>query len=508
MPTGKSVRSSIHSALTNEARLQESWRSQADEIESRILLTKTRIGGHFHALSNAYIAEKDSTQVRDSLGPVLVEAERALEARRKLSESLNAELPVSQQALATLSQACESLQSQRDDLVGKVTALDAAARSTADFQTVLARKEAMQQTIEANKKRASSLKALAQKKLISYRANHVFRYLVERKYGLPAYSANPLASRLDRIAARSVNFATNFERYRALVGIPAHVDQDVASRENQLREFEAGPLADTEKSARESVGYFPVKEASDRAYEALQTKLTEREAVQNRLFGIQQKLATIVGGTDEHLVQALNLIGDFLKEVPEAQLHTIASGTPDQTDDDHVAQISSLRESLSRDINQAKDLSDKIKTASSRVGRLQQLEQDFRRRDYDRTHTNFPSLDINAILTGYLVGKISNDDFFSTVKHRYVDDTPVVTHHSSSWGSSSHGGFGGGLRRGNFPAVEVSVEAAGEVEDSSAETDFPPGSKSRPTIAPGARLRLHGTKPGSATKRLTATIKS
>ncbi len=445
MPTGKSVRGSIHSALTKEARQQESWRSQADEIEGRILVTRQQISEYFQALSQTYLAEKDSEQVRAALGPVLVQAEKALEERRKLNESLNAELPVSQQALAELSQACESLQSQRDGLVLKLTTLDTEARSTEAFQKALAQKEAMEQTIEANKKRAASLKDLSQKKLVSYQANRIFRYLVERNYGLPAYSANALASRLDAMAARSVNFAANFERYRALVGIPTYVEQDVALREKQLQDFTDGPLADIEKSARESVGYFPFKEECDRTQESLQARLAERETTQNRLLAIQQQLATIVGGTDEHLVQALGLVGRFLHEVPDATLQKIALGTPDQTDDAYVAKISELRASLLSDIDQARELSEKVRTASERVSRLQKLEQDFRRRDYDGSYTNFPSLDINTLLTGYLLGRVTDDTFFSTVQHHYVDDTPVVTQaSSSSWGSSSDSGFGGG----------------------------------------------------------------
>ena len=443
MPTGKSVRSSIRSALTQEARLQESWQTQVGEIESRILHTKTQISECFQALSQAYLAERESAWVRNALRPVLTDAERALEERRKLSESLNAELPVSQQSLAGISGACESLQTKRDSLVLELAALDTKARSTASFQSDLARREAMQETIEANKKRAASLKALSQKKLVSYRANSVFRYLVGREFGLPTYSANALVTRLDRMAARSVNFEANFERYRALVGIPAHVDADVAGRESQLKEFEEGQLADTEKAARESVGYFPVKEECDRTHEALQSKLTERENIQNRLLAIQQKLAAIAGGTDEHLIQALSLVGKFLNDIPEADLQEIASGTPGQTDDDHVAKISRLRASLISDIDQVKDLSEKARTASAKVARLQNLEQDFRRRDYDGSYTNFPSLDVNTLLTGFLLGRLSNEDFFSTVKRHYVDDTPVVTQ-TSSWGSSSHGGFGGG----------------------------------------------------------------
>jgi hypothetical protein len=445
MPSGRSIRNSIHTTLTKEARQQKTWQNEAAEIDRRMLAAKHKINEHLQSLSRVYLADKDSEHVRSVLGPILTRADESLEARQKIFAELSTDQPIVEQTLARLNQDCDRLQAERDALISKTTSADEAARATPEFQQVWGQREAMIATIAANKTRAESLKELSRKKLVSYQANRVFSYLLKRKYSRPDYSANALAARLDAMAARSVNFSANYARYQALIGIPDHVDQDVARREDLLKEFENGPLADAEKSAREKAGYFPIKSELDDTQSQFQERIAEREKTQNQLLAIQQKLASIVAGTDEHLVQATQLVSDFLSTIPETHLQQIAEGTPDKTDDAHVGQILVLRASLTVDIDRAKTLAGNIEAASQRVSRLQKLEQEFRRRDYDGSYSNFPSLDINTLLTGYLLGQINNDRFFSTVGHHYVDDTPTVVT-SSSWGdssSSSGGGFGG-----------------------------------------------------------------
>jgi len=451
MPSGRSIRDSIHSTLVNEARAQQAWQQEANEANKRMSSARRQIDERFQSLSRAYLADKDSEAIRVALGPALAKADVALQTRQRIYEEFQQELPKVEQSLSDLNKRCDSLQASRDDMLAQVNAADTVARSTEGFQRALQQRETMAAILAANKERAISLKELSKTKLTSYRANSVFRYLAERKYGSPFYSANPLVARMDAMAAKSVNFSINFDRYQALLAIPEHVDRDVSERERQLEDFEKGPLAEAEKESREQNGYFPLKESLDRIQSQLNEQLGEREKSQNRLLEIQQHLAAIVGGMDENFKQALSLVENFLSEIPESDLQQIASQTPDSSDDAQVAQIMTLRASLTSDIQLTQSLSEKIAEAGRRVKNLQNLEQEFRRRDYDDTYANFPGLDITPILTGYLLGKISHDTLLSKVQHHYVDDTPAVstsTWSSSSWGDSSSIGSSGGFSSG------------------------------------------------------------
>jgi hypothetical protein len=320
-------------------------------------------------------------------------------------------------------------------------------------------REAERTAMHAEEKAASSEREKEQKGE-SYRSDPLFTYLWERRYGLPAYDANPLIRWLDGKLARLIGFADARANYARLNEIPQrlrqHADGLKAAAET---EFEA--LRELDTKAREDDG-IPALEAQLEHQQGELDAIDQRiEAAEAEHQAMLAQKAAFASGDDAHTRKAVEYLATEFQRDDLMELRREAMATPFPEDDLIVSRM--LRRDDERRSTEAaiEGLKDTLEQQRRRLTELDAVRNEFKRRRYDRAGSSFSDGAVIALMLGnFLNGMLDRQTLWKVLQEqqRYRPRRSDPTFGSGGFGRGSPWGGGvgdlgdiiGGLGRGGF----------------------------------------------------------
>ncbi|WP_295383935.1 hypothetical protein [uncultured Thiodictyon sp.] len=334
-----------------------------------------------------------------------------------------------QAQLETAAAAARALAAQRADEAAAVDAaaqaLDAAqARTQArlaadpDYQGRRERAQAAQRTAAQSEEKATQSAAEREQKGASYRADPLFMYLWERRFGLPEYRGFALTRYLDGKVARRIGFVDARANYDRLNAIPERLREHAATLKAQA-EADFAVLRSLDEAARaaDEVPALAAQLAQAQSrLAAIEARLTQAESEREAL---QAQTSRYTCGEDEHSQQALAFLAAELKRDDLLELRRAALATPAPDDDLIVARLMQADEERRRLEASMQGLREALADQQRRVAEAQTLCADFKTSRYDRAGSSFDNEALIAtVLAEFLRGAVDRQQVWRTLQEQ------------------------------------------------------------------------------------------
>jgi len=296
-----------------------------------------------------------------------------------------------------------------------------------------------------------------------YLADPLFRYLYERAYNTPRYTASGITRMLDDWVASLCNYKQAVANFTLLHDLESFLERH--AEEMQKRGGVAKGTFDECVAGWVKQSDIPVVEAELQSAEVQVQEAREAlEQAKGTSASHAEALAALARGDDPRMRGAVEAMAKILGDTDLDELEELARNTPNNTEDDViVAKLHTTSDQLSGLSEEIDDLRRRQEEASDEAVRLAELERQFMEENYHSRNSRFDNgFDMSAFIAGYLAGHVSINDLSgyqhtSSSYSTWSGDSmtsgigSILGGLSSGGGSSSDddsfftgGGFGGG----------------------------------------------------------------
>ena len=292
--------------------------------------------------------------------------------------------------------------------------------------------------VAASEKRREAALREQKEKTPAYERDPMFAYLSRRGYGTRAAAGNPLTRPLDRWVAELSGYESERAKYDLLNALPGHAESALEEDRKALA-VATPPLERLEAEVIARHGMTPVLERGERLYaERGEARNALRDA-EAALRSLTDELAALRDERGSYYEQAIDGIESHLEGHSLDELVAMARGTADHRDDTLVAELGELDSQLADLRARLAERREERTRLASRLRELEDLRDRFEAEDWDGRRSEFDgSLDMNALLMGFLAGRHSSRRLYRTLR-RHQHFRPI-----SDSGFGSRRGFGGG----------------------------------------------------------------
>jgi len=375
------------------------------------------------------------------------------EARRILAERDSA-LAELKNRINEATDRLEQLESDREALNRRVAAAakqlaerEAAVQKALDedpgFQEQLERTERADAVAARAAEKADLAEADRDRKGQPYESDELFMYLWRRGYGTAEYSAGPLSRMLDGWVARLCRFEDARSNYWMLLEIPKRLSEHAESA--QVAADEAlDRLQDIEETAAVSGGVAEAKDTLERLeaeQDAFDLRTVEAEKQLSRHLAEQGRF---VSGSDDFMVEALQVFSAALERRAVDELTELAMFTLTREDDSLVENLRQLRHDSDVFQDELRENRERQSSRLERVRELEEVRRNFKQSRYDDIHSRFDKGDlIQQMIGGVVSGMIQGSALWKTIQRyqKYLDM-------GGEWPDFGSGGFPMPRRRG------------------------------------------------------------
>lgn len=293
------------------------------------------------------------------------------------------------------------------------------------------------------------LRAEYNEKAPAYFNDPAFSYLLKRQFGTPGYTRSDLLARLDAGLARLIGFTELQQHFHVLEMIKKTTDNgnpelDAAYHTAQQRFAEYDDAAyQSETLANYNLHLNALLKLQTDSKQALQQAKDE--------------LAAFEQGNDEYSRSAHKDVLSYLRLLTQDELKALANATDDPADDAALVDIINALGTIEHDTQCIREQEDRLKQVDEKLTRAEILYSTASSSAYSGSRYRYRNTDdINAIFTGFLLGRQSKQQFESalrqkreTIPEKQVHRSPYSgsnrsTGFGSSGGFKTTGGFGGG----------------------------------------------------------------
>lgn len=417
-----------------EERIEELQRRVAESGERRAATVRALAEFHLPEMNEEAVAgtlaemEADIRAVYEGKKDRLGEVERSIPEQRVVVEGAEA-------ALATVTGALNETGRERARLARIVfEELQGMPRWIQLFERV----RKLEARVAASEKRCQAAQREQKEKTPAYERDPFFAYLSRRRYGTGAAAGNPLTRRLDRWVAAVTDYEAVRGMYDLLNALPGHMES-VLEEDRKALAVAAPPLNRLEAGVIDRNGMTPVLERGERLYaerEEARKALRDAEAA---LRALTEELAALHDERGSYFETAIDGIETYLEGRTLDELLAMARETRDPRDDVLVARLGETDAQLADLRAQLAERREERSSLASRLGELEDLRDRFEREDWNGRRSQFDdSLNMNALLLGFMAGRHSSGRLYRTLR-RHQNFRPI-----GDSGFGSGGGFGGG----------------------------------------------------------------
>ncbi len=447
MHTGRDVHSDLVRRIRKVRREVAREEERIRDLQHQVAESGERRAETVRALAEFHLPGMDEESVAGTLAGMesgiraihedkkrrLGEVERAIPERRGVVE-------VAEAGLATVTDALNETGRERARLARVVYGeLQEMPRWRRLFEQV----RRLEARVTASEKRHEAALRERREKTPAYERDPFFAYLSGRRYGTRAAAGNPLSRRLDRWVAGVTDYEAVRGRYDLLNALPGHAESALDGDRKALA-VATPPLERLEAQVIERNGMTPVLEQGERLYaerEKARKALREAEAA---LRALTEELAALHDERGSYYEKAIDGIEDYLEGRSLDELVAMARETGDPRDDVLVAELREVAAHLADLRARLAECREERSRLASRLNELEELRDRFEREDWNGRRSRFDrSLDMDALLLGFLAGRHSSRRVYRTLR-RHQHFRPVGDSGFGGGGFGSRGGFGGG----------------------------------------------------------------
>ena len=444
MHDGTDIHGSMVTRIRKVRRQLDDEERRVDALQQQLAETGERRGGTIRALAEFHVPGMSEEAVADTLAEMEDSVRAIFDAKKDRLSDVERLIPAqrgtvaqAEAALATVTEALNETGRERARLAHIVYGeLQAMHR----WQQLFKRVRRLEARVVASEKRHEAAQREQADKVPSYERDTIFRYLAHREYGTAAAVGNAVTRGLDRWVAGVMQYDDARAKYDFLNELPHHAAA-VLEEDRRALATAVPPLASLEDEVMDRNGLPPVIEQGERLYR-------EREDARHAL---RQAETTLRALTDEHAAlhdergsyyeSAIDGLEAYLEGKTLDELVTMARATGDPRDDVLVAELREIDAQLAELRAELAERKEERSRIADRLAGLEEIRDEFEASDWNGRRSQFnDSLDINALLIGYLAGSHSSGHVHR-VLDRHQHFLPLV---DSFDGSSFGGGFGGG----------------------------------------------------------------
>lgn len=414
--------------------------------ERRISAANAEREAAYGELATLYAA--DDGKLAAEFGEVSQKLQRIFDAKMQRRRAINELLDQASALIAGLQAQVPSVQRQEHDAQERLDearrAVEAQLAEDSAYRVLKREADGLQAAWEQLKAGHNRLRDEAAAKLPVFNGNRLFRYLVDCRYGTPDYHRSGVTAAGDRWVAGLVGWDRNYASYRMLCELPVFAEGR-ATEAQQRAELAATKVAFHVRECEAGCGV-------DAARTALAAATQARQEVQAQITQVEEKRAKLVAevqgmdaGNDEFQQRAKTELKAFLAANPLSVLKAKAAATAQPRDDELVAQIERAEAAINDGRSHVKAMIEERNEAERQAQRAITARRKFAS-DYSGRYDMFdPGMNLNGMLTGYILGTMSDHLLWNHVDRHYHDATPTYAYGSSSSGGGfSFGGFSGG----------------------------------------------------------------
>ncbi|MDE2679026.1 MAG: hypothetical protein OXI76_14095 [Gemmatimonadota bacterium] len=433
------IRKVRRAADREEEGIQELQRQVAESGERRAATVRALAEFHLPGMNEASVAgtlaemEGGIRAIYDEKKDRLDVVERSIPEQREVVEGAEA-------ALETVTDALNETGRERARLARVVyQELQGMERWKRLFEQV----RKLEARVVASEKRSEAAIREQKEKTPAYERDPFFAYLSRRGHGTGAAAGNALTRRLDQWVAVVTDYEAVRAKYDFLNALPGHAESALEKDRNALA-VASPPLERLEAQVIDRNGMTPVLERGDRQYAEREEARKALRDAEGALRALNDELAALHDERGSYYEEAIDGIEAYLEGRSLDELVVMARETGDLRDDALVAELYEVDERLVHLRDRLAERREERARTASRLRELEDLRDRFEAEDWNGRRSQFDdSLDMNALLLGFMAGRHSSGRLYRTLR-RHQHFRPLGDSGLGSGGFRSGGGFGGG----------------------------------------------------------------
>lgn len=460
MISGRDALTSLRGTIDEQQRRARELDAELSAAAERLTLLDAARAKELQGLARTRLAGLDAGQVTERIDDADRRATALLERRREQQAELEARHAELDGVRAGLERQRDAAAAALERAAAAVDEADAAIQARLaddpEHRRLLGRaREAERVAVHADEK-AALAESEQRTKGEAYRADPLFTYLWERRFGTPDYRPGggpfgPLLRSLDGRVARLIGYADAAANYGRLTEIPVRL-REHAERVGERADAELAALAAYEEAARAADGLSELDAARDRAADAVAEIDARIAAAAEERATLLAELERFATGEDETLREARAFLASELGREDLQSLRRDALATPLPDDDLIVARLLDLdeeRERLAASVAEVRSAADRNR---GRVRELEELRGEFTRQGYDAPGSSFDGATVATVLGQFLSGMLTRDALWRVLEQqrRYRPPRSDPTFGSGGFGRGTPwGGTSSRSRRGD-----------------------------------------------------------
>ncbi|MYE68706.1 MAG: hypothetical protein F4237_01520, partial [Gemmatimonadetes bacterium] len=414
------IRKVRRAADREEEGIQELQRQVAESGERRAATVRALAEFHLPGMNEASVAgtlaemEGGIRAIYDEKKDRLDVVERSIPEQREVVEGAEA-------ALETVTDALNETGRERARLARVVyQELQGMERWKRLFEQV----RKLEARVVASEKRSEAAIREQKEKTPAYERDPFFAYLSRRGHGTGAAAGNALTRRLDRWVAVVTDYEAVRAKYDFLNALPGHAESALEKDRNALA-VASPPLERLEAQVIDRNGMTPVLERGDRLYAEREEARKALRDAEGTLRALNDELAALHDERGSYYEEAIDGIEAYLEGRSLDELVVMARETGDLRDDALVAELYEVDERLVHLRDRLAERREERARTASRLRELEDLRDRFEAEDWNGRRSQFDdSLDMNALLLGFMAGRHSSGRLYRTLR-RHQQFRPV-----------------------------------------------------------------------------------
>lgn len=453
----------VHSTMREKLREVE---ASYDQLVSQIARNETRIADLVQARKTAIdrLAEIYLPELKEDIQTELREkqsaVERAVSQRRtaratldRLVDENHSRRAKRQEELEAINQDMNAAGERIRSLKGSVAA---ELHELQEYQATKKSVETLSVKLNEDRKNLAQVKKSVPNKIEAYEKDPLFKYLLHCHYNTAHYDTNFLARRLDHWVAGKVEFDRQRQEYDLLRMLPEAIDERLATQGRDIEALQQN-IADIEAQVTQKYGLTDALEEGKKLDGWRNSILDGLERLDTEYQRLQTELQDANSNKGSHYHEAISELKGYLAGETIQQLRQRAQKTRTTEDDTLVEQLENIENEIKGLKADTKRTRKEQEATSTQLSGLREIERHYTRQDYESSRSCFDnSFDMNALLTGYLLGNMTASDVTLGIdRAQHFQSSSSYSGYSSSSSSSSSSGdsgysSGGGFDGGGF----------------------------------------------------------
>jgi len=409
MVSGRQTLASIDQAVTQAQAQAATVEAQIEAVNRQLAEQHQAQTADYQALAQVRLGLLADAAMVQRLDETQQQVKALLAQRETALTQLQGQLQAAEATERALAAERAALAAAVDDAAGALDTAEARtqARLEADpaYQAQRERARETERRAGQSAEKATRSAAELEQKGASYRADPLFMYLWERKFGQPGYRAWGLTRWLDGKVARLIGFADARANYDRLSEIPERL-RDHAQGLKAQAESEFAVLQSLDETARAADGIATPEErlaAEQAKLEAIDQRIAQAASERQAL---QVRKALYAVGEDEHSKAAVALLTGELQRDDLMELRRAALASPTPDDDLIVARLMQRDDEGRRLAASIQGLRETLAAQQQRLDEAEALRADFKTNRYDRAGSSFGDEAMIAMMLGQFVNGI------------------------------------------------------------------------------------------------------